>query len=100
MDDPTRRPGGLSLALPVALLIFGAYFVYAAVQGEYGVLRRIELQAQLDAFTVERAQLEAQAADLRNRTARLSDASLDLDLLDERARAVLGLARVDEIVVE
>jgi cell division protein FtsB len=36
---------------------------------------------------------------MENLTHRLSDTYLDLDLLDERARNVLGLVRADEIVI-
>jgi len=36
---------------------------------------------------------------MENRTRRLSDEYLDLDLLDERARAVLGLVRADDLVI-
>ena len=36
---------------------------------------------------------------MENLTSRLSDDYLDLDLLDEQARDVLGLVRADEIVV-
>jgi cell division protein FtsB len=36
---------------------------------------------------------------MENLTRRLSDQYLDLDLLDERARNVLGYIRSDEIVV-
>jgi cell division protein FtsB len=37
---------------------------------------------------------------LRDRTRRMSDDYLDLDLLDERARSVLGLVRADEVVID
>lgn len=36
---------------------------------------------------------------MENLTKRLSDEYLDLDLLDEQARDVLGLLRGDEIVI-
>lgn len=36
---------------------------------------------------------------MENRTRRLSDSYLDLDLLDEQARSVLGYVRADEIVI-
>ena len=36
---------------------------------------------------------------MRNLTRRLSDDYLDLDLLDERARDVLGLVRADELII-
>ena len=36
---------------------------------------------------------------MENKTRRLSDEYLDLDLLDEQARNVLGLIRPDEVIV-
>ena len=36
---------------------------------------------------------------MENLTRRLSDTYLDLDLLDEQARDVLGMVRADEIVI-
>ena len=36
---------------------------------------------------------------MENKTARLSEDYLDLDLLDERVRAVLGYIRADEILI-
>ena len=38
--------------------------------------------------------------DLENKVRRLSDDFLDLDLLDERVRDVLGYARGDEIIIQ
>ena len=54
--------------------------------------RCIELQQEIDALRIE-------VADLQNKTRRLSDDYLDLDLLDQQARDVLGLARGDEVVI-
>jgi cell division protein FtsB len=50
------------------------------------------LASQRDALSAERAELE-------NLTKRLSANYLDLDLLDERARDVLGYVRPDEVVL-
>jgi cell division protein FtsB len=36
---------------------------------------------------------------IANKTLRLSAGSLDLDLLDEQARKVLGLGRPDELII-
>ena len=41
----------------------------------------------------------AELAGLKNRTHRLSDGFLDVDLLDEQVRDVLGYVRADEIVI-
>ncbi|WP_298433116.1 septum formation initiator family protein [uncultured Jannaschia sp.] len=96
----TGRRAGYGLILPILLILFASYFVFAAVQGEYGVFRRVELEAERDLLRAELANLDQQAARMRDATRRLSDDYLDLDLLDERARLVLGMARTDEILVE
>ncbi len=75
------------------------YFTFAAVQGDYGVFRRVEIAADHAALTVELAQLQSEVARIENLTQRLSDDYLDLDLLDQQARDVLGMIRADEIVI-
>ena len=77
----------------------GAYFTFAAVQGDYGVFRRVEIEAEADLLRKERDRLAAELGDVQNLTRRLSDAYLDLDLLDQQAREVLGYLRADEIVI-
>lgn len=78
---------------------FGAYLMFAGVQGEYGLFRYIQIEADIAALTLERDRLAANLVEVQNRTLRLSDAYLDLDLLDQQARAVLGYVRADEIVL-
>lgn len=77
----------------------GAYFTFAAVQGDYGVFRRVEISAEAEALRAERDKLTAELAEVQNLTRRLSDAWLDLDLLDQQAREVLGYMRSDEIAI-
>jgi cell division protein FtsB len=97
----TRRhsPALGSVAFLSVMLLLGLYFVFAAVQGDYGVFRRAEVRAEADQLRSELALLNAEADRLQNLSRRLSDAYLDLDLLDEQARDVLGLIRADEIVI-
>lgn len=95
-----RRKPTLGAALYfLACFGLGAYFTFAAVQGDYGVLRRIQVEAETAELQREQTALELELADLANKTRRLSDDYLDLDLLDERARKVLGMMRPDEIVI-
>jgi len=99
MNTAETRPsmgGILYLSLAVSL---GAYFTFAAVQGDYGVFRKVEITAEAASLTVERDRLTAELAALQNLTHRLSDAYLDLDLLDQQTREVLGYIRADEIVI-
>ena len=77
----------------------GTYFTFAAVQGDYGVFRRVAIAAEAEALRAERDKLMAELAEVQNLSHRLSDDFLDLDLLDQQARDVLGYMRADEITI-
>ncbi|MEM9436343.1 MAG: septum formation initiator family protein [Pseudomonadota bacterium] len=96
----TTRPaiGGLAYLTVCAALC--AYFTFAAVQGDFGLFKRAEIDAEASILSEQYETLAAEIAVLENKTLRLSDEFLDLDLLDEQARDVLGLIRTDEIVVQ
>jgi cell division protein FtsB len=87
-----------TLALIIMLVAAGS-FIVAAVQGEYGVMRRVQLNSEAAALREQRDALQAELAKMQNLTLRLSDSYLDIDLLDERARIVLGYLRSDEVVI-
>ena len=96
----SRQPPALgALAYFTVIFLLGGYFTFASVQGDYGLFRRIQIEAEAEDLRAEKARLEAEVAEMRNKTRRLSDEYLDLDLLDEQARKVLGLVRYDEIVI-
>ena len=83
----------------MGLLFIGAYFTFAAVQGDYGLFRRVEITAEVEDLQMQLLRVQADVAQMENLTKRLSDDYLDLDLLDERTRKVLGMMRADEIVI-
>ena len=92
--------------LPIGALIFffaalmlSLYFAFAAVQGPSGILRRIQVEAETLELAAERDRLKAEVQEMQNLTRRMSDECLDLDLLDERAREMLGLIRADEVIL-
>jgi len=88
-------------AIVYVLVVFGmvVYFTFAAVRGDYGIFRRAEIEAEEKALQAQLDRLEAELARMENLTHRLSDDYLDLDLLDQQARDVLGMIRADEIVI-
>lgn len=88
-----------SLVVPMALLFLGAQFTFAAVQGNHGLFRGIQVEAERAALADELAALRASVAQMEQLTHGLSDDALDPDLLDEMARQVLGRLRPDEIVL-
>lgn len=98
MTTRTRPAMG---ALMFFFVAFGlcVYFTFAAVQGDYGLFRRAEIDAESRALQSQLDLLTEQVARMENLTHRLSDEFLDLDLLDQQARDILGLLRSDEIVI-
>ncbi|MGJ8622170.1 MAG: FtsB family cell division protein [Yoonia sp.] len=83
----------------LSMIMLGLYFTFAAVQGDYGLFKRVEVRAEGAALQAELVLLQTEVARMENLTTRLSDTYLDLDLLDQQARDVLGMIRADEIVI-
>ncbi|MBA4325089.1 MAG: septum formation initiator precursor [Rhodobacter sp.] len=92
-----RGFGGLVYLAFVGTL--GVYFTFAAVQGDYGMFARVAINAEAEVLTAERDRLQAELAKMQNLTNRLSDDFLDIDLLDQQIRDVLGYMRSDEIAI-
>ncbi|MFN3845279.1 MAG: FtsB family cell division protein [Paracoccaceae bacterium] len=99
MTAQGARPAIGGILYLVVAFTLGAYFTFAAVQGEYGVFRQVQIRAEAEALRIERDRLYQDLGKISNLTARLSDRYLDVDLLDERVRDVLGYVRADEIVI-
>jgi cell division protein FtsB len=82
-----------SLGLSAAIVYLAAH----AVTGEQGVAGVFRLTEKERALSAELATLESERLTLSARVAGLSDKTLDRDLLEERARVVLGAAYPDEV---
>lgn len=98
--NESSRPGLGTLIYFLLTLMLGLYFTFAAIQGDYGIFERAEVDAEAQALEIELAALQIELDGMENLTKRLSDDFLDLDLLDEQARDVLGMVRTDEIVIQ
>ena len=88
------------LAVTFVSLTLAAYFIFSAIQGDYGILRRAAYQAEADELQQKLSTVQRSISQLENKTLRLSDHYLDLDLLDQQARDILGFIRPDEIVIQ
>ena len=99
LERQRNRPSLGSIIFLTLTLMTGAYFAIAGMQGDYGLFRRIQIDAEAKGLEAQKAVLETEVSVLRNRTKRMSDEYLDLDLLDEQVRDVLGYVRSDEVVV-
>ena len=84
---------------PVLGACLAGYFVYHAVQGDRGLMAWLMLNQQIREATAVRDSVAAERAAWEHRVALLRPDSLDPDMLDERARAVLNLGNPDELVI-
>jgi len=95
----TARPAFGTLFFFAIAFALSLYFTFAAVQGDFGLFRRAEIVAENQDLRHQLANARVEVARMENLTKRMSDDYLDLDLLDEQARKVLGMVRTDEIVI-
>ena len=101
MIHSKKRPSYLGTTLfACAALTAAGYFSWAAVNGDFGQMQRNQVSADLADAERRLEALTGQREAMENKVRRLSDDYLDLDLLDERVRLVLGYARGDEIVIQ
>ncbi len=89
-----RRAMGPALAL----IIIGT-FAGHAVAGPNGLLAWGGYNRDLEARTAQLAELEAERARLRHRSALLDPRKADPDMADELVRRDLGLVRTDEVIL-
>lgn len=85
------------------LLIFctllSLYFIFHGISGERGLLKLLYLRNEI--FEAEQIanMYHQEKIKLEEKVKLLSSSSLDLDLLDERARVVLNLVGKDEFII-
>jgi cell division protein FtsB len=86
--------------LPLAVLAFFIfYFGFQALTGQRGLLSWQQRKDTLAQSQRQLARLQAQRRDLQMQARLLRDGSLSLDLLDERARELLGYADPQDYVI-
>ena len=98
MSNKSTLPWGMIAGIAFAMAS-GMYFTFAAVQGDYGLFRRAEILNEAAKLETELAGLQSEIASLENLTRRMSDVYLDIDLLDQQSRDILGQIRADEIII-
>ena len=79
--------------------ILSFYFIIASFNGEFGVSAKYEFLAKEKVLTKELGLLIEETKSIKNKIRRLSDTSLDLELLDQQAREILGMIGEDELIV-
>ena len=83
----------------IAVLLIG-YFGINAYTGDHGLRAKQDLDAQITQLTDELAALRAERANWERRVALLQSQSIDADMLDERARALLNCPDPRELTLQ
>jgi cell division protein FtsB len=85
------------------LMIIGlslcAYFGWHIIAGERSTFRLMSLERQITKAETEFQKTKTQREQLESKVIKMRPGSIDPDLLEERARSVLGYARPDEQIV-
>lgn len=86
------------LKIALFLVIF-SYIVYHIFTGKRNILNYIDIQKEVAAKKDQLKNLTKRNEKLKNKIDRLSDESIDLDLLDEVAREVLEKSNEKESII-
>ena len=89
----------LEVTLLTVCLILCLYFIIASFNGEFGVSAKYRLLAKEKILANELNTINKETEIIKNRIKRLSNTSLDLELLDQQARIILGMIGEEELIV-
>jgi cell division protein FtsB len=88
-----------NLIWQVVIVFVGIYFGFYTINGDRGLLHYLYLTHEIEYAKQVAAKYHNERVKLEHKVHLLSSESLDLDLLDERAKAVLNLMKDDEFIV-
>lgn len=80
-------------------LCLSFYFCYHLVAGQRGYLSLMSLESRIDKASIELDQNKIEREKLEKRVVMLRPGSICRDLLEERARHVLGYRYADELIL-
>ena len=89
----------INFLISVSLLVISFYFTYNAIYGNNGLKKSIVLELEIIELNNKLNSLQQVLFNIEKKTSSLSKKNLDLDLLDEQSRKILGLIRPDEIML-
>ena len=85
--------------LAIVGLCLSFYFSYHLVAGHRGYFSLVNLKREITVLTTKYTALEAEHAVVERKVKMMRPGSVDRDLLEERARHILGYQRSDEIAL-
>ena len=85
---------------PSLIILAIVYFSFYTLFGNRGLYRMFELEDQITIAKTQHNEIVQKRSDLERSVSLLEPKNLDLDMLDQRTREVLGYAHPDDIVIE
>lgn len=85
--------------MPLLFAVIFGYLGYHLMHGDRGVFAYLHLKTEIVRAEGAVAETEAVRKTWEHRVALLRNSTLDPDMLDERARALLNVVRADEVVI-
>lgn len=83
----------------LALVGFQAYLGYHAIGGQFGIESQKVMKGEIEDLKVTSGALQAEIDAYRHRVDLFNPKRLDPDILTERARALLSMAQIGDMVV-
>jgi cell division protein FtsB len=96
-QDISRKARQIVVPLMGAAMM--VYFGYHAVQGDRGLIAWWNLRYEIEKTNYDLAEVTADKQTLEHRVSLLRPASLDRDMLEERARLMVGSVSPDDTIV-
>ena len=98
-SSPTVNRNVRFILSNIVWICVACYFTYHMFSGARGALSWALLSREVESLEKELNSLKEENAFLENKIKLLRNNSLDLDLLEEQAQNVLGLAKENDIIV-
>ncbi len=100
MSTRLKRPTlWRSLLITGLLVAFMGYLGFNVIGGQFGIESQKQMRVDIETLKAQSATLQAEIDSYRHKTSLFDAASLDPDILTERARALLQMAQPDDLVV-
>ncbi len=99
MHFKTAREKVIGVLVLIGFAFFMVYLGYQGLYGNHGLVALMRQKSQIERLAFELEDIRTHRLHLERRTRLLRPDSLDLDLLDERARADLVYAHPDDLVI-
>lgn len=100
MSTRLKRPAlWRSLLVTLLLLAFLGYLGFNVIGGQFGIQSQKQMRADIETLKAQSATLQAEIDSYRHKASLFAAASLDPDILSEKARALLQMAQPDDLIV-